>query len=148
MAKAKSEKKADDEAPAETAATEPTPKLTQREAVKQAIAAGADSPADGVPYIAEKFGLTLNNQSFSTLKSLLKKEREGGAKTAEKKGPGRPAKAASSNKAEPEGSRVGNRTQGNELGNGSPAALAQAVKQLIAVYGAGEVVAMAQVFEK
>jgi hypothetical protein len=48
-------------------------KITQKEAVKQAIAAGKDSPTDGVPYIKEKFGITLNNGAFSTIKSQLKK---------------------------------------------------------------------------
>lgn len=48
-------------------------KITQKEAVKQALAAGKDSPPDGVAYVKEHFDITLNNGAFSTIKSQLKK---------------------------------------------------------------------------
>lgn len=128
---AKGKKAAETEAPIETSEAEPAPKITQREAVRQALAAGAEQPSDGVPYVAEKFGITLTNQAFSTLKSLLKKE-EGNGKPAQKG----PKAAKTSNKA----SEVG-------TGNGSPAALAMAVKALVEQHGAEAVREMTKVFE-
>jgi hypothetical protein len=69
-------------------------KITQKEAVKRALAAGKDSPSDGVAFVKEQFGITLNNGGFSTLKTQLKKA--SGATPAKRgRKPGRPA--ASSN---------------------------------------------------
>jgi hypothetical protein len=65
-------------------------KITQREAVSQALAAGKDSPPDGVAYVKEQFGITLNNGAFSTIKSQIKKA-AGESKPRGK--PGRPAGA-------------------------------------------------------
>jgi hypothetical protein len=61
-----------DEAAAETSGA-PAGKITQKEAVKQALAAGKDSPSDGVIYVKEQFGITLNNGAFSTLKTQLRR---------------------------------------------------------------------------
>src|SRR5688572_15567038 len=72
-----------DEAAAETSGA-PAGKITQKEAVKQALAAGKDSPSDGVIYVKEQFGITLNNGAFSTLKTQLKKA--AGGKTGAKRG--------------------------------------------------------------
>lgn len=130
---AKSKKAAEAEAPVETSEADPTPKVTQREAVKQALAAGAELPADGVPYVSEKFGITLTNQAFSTLKSLIRKE-EGIGKPAPK-GPKAPK---TNGKAQ---------ASGVVTGNGSPAALAMAVKQLVEQHGAEAVREVTRVFE-
>jgi len=53
-----------------------TKKFTQKEAVRQALAAGATHPAAGVRYVKDTFDIQLTNQSFSTLKSQLKKAAE------------------------------------------------------------------------
>lgn len=44
-----------------------TKKMTQREAVKQALAAGKELPPDGVKFVKDTF----NIQSFSTLKQQI-----------------------------------------------------------------------------
>ena len=71
---------------ADTAA--PAKKVTQREAVTQALAAGKELPPDGVKFVKDTFGMELSNQSFSTLKSQIKKK--AGTSTPARK-PGRPA---------------------------------------------------------
>lgn len=116
-------KKKDQAAP--SAESAPAGKMTQKEAVAKAIAAGKDSPSDGVAYIQEQFGITLNNGAFSTLKSHLKKA---GGGTPAKRGrkPGRPAAA--------NGARTGGMTSSGRPPN--PADLARGIKQLVATYGA------------
>lgn len=47
-------------------------KMTKAEAVRQAIAAGADKPTEGVKFIKEKFGLTVTPAAFSANKSQSK----------------------------------------------------------------------------
>ena len=111
-------------------------KLTQKEAVKQALAAGKESPADGVAYVKEQFGITLNNGAFSTLKSQLKKGSGKGSTRGRK--PGRPA--ASANGA----SRTGGSSSSGKAAN--PADLARTVKALVNQYGAEAVRDMASVF--
>jgi hypothetical protein len=127
-------KKKDAEAPAETA-TAPAEKITQRVAVQRALAAGVDSPADGVAYVKKEFGITLNNQGFSTIKSQLKKA-AGESKPAAKRG--RPA--ASANGA------VVHKPVANAVS--SPAELARAVKELVAAHGVETVKDMVDVFAK
>ena len=105
-------------------------KITQKEAVKQAIAAGKDSPPDGVAFVKEQFGITLNNGAFSTLKSQLKNA-SGATPSRRGRKPGRVA-------SKPAG-HVGN-------GKATPADLARAVKGLIATYGAVAVSDMVAVF--
>jgi hypothetical protein len=120
-------KKKDAEAPAA-----PAEKITQRVAVQRAIAAGKDSPPDGVAYVKEQFGITLNNGSFSTIKSQLKKA--GGMVTSPGKR-GRPAGVKATPAAAP-----------SSNGHGNPADLARAVKSLVTQYGADAVKGMAEVF--
>jgi hypothetical protein len=110
-------------------------KITQKEAVKRAIAAGKDSPGDGVAYVKDQFGITLNNGAFSTIKSQLKKA--SGATTRGRK-PGRPA--ASANGV----ARTGGMTSSGKTPN--PADLARGVKLLVSQYGAEAVKSMAEVF--
>lgn len=111
---------------------EATPaKVTQKEAVKQAIAAGKDQPKAGIEFIKTTFGMELASGSFSTLKSLLKSE--GGTK--EKKKPDGPAGVAT-----PKVHPVGNGKAANA------ADLARGVKALVALHGADAVAEMAKVF--
>jgi hypothetical protein len=72
------------EAPAATNGTE---SITKSEAIRRAIAAGADQPIAGVNYIRENFGLNVTTAMFSTTKSQMK--RKGG--NGRRKG-GRPRK--------------------------------------------------------
>lgn len=116
-------KKKDQAAP--SAEGVPAGKITQKEAVARAIAAGKDSPSDGVAYVRERFGIALNNGAFSTLKSQLKKAGDG---TPAKRGrkPGRPGAS--------DGARTGGMTSSGRTPN--PADLARGIKQLVATYGA------------
>lgn len=121
-------KKKEAEAPVETAGSQPAEKVTQREAVARALAAGKDSPSAGVAYVKEQFDIVLNNGAFSTIKSQLKKAAGGGPAPRGRK-PGRPVSG---------GGIVDN-------GKTNPADLARAVKGLIAAYGAQAVKDMAEV---
>jgi hypothetical protein len=51
----------------------PAVRMTQRAAVKRALAAGKETPSEGVAYIKERFGITLTNPTFSTIKCQIKK---------------------------------------------------------------------------
>jgi hypothetical protein len=121
----------------------PAEKPTQRVAVQQALAAGMDSPADGVKFVKDKFDIQLNNQSFSTIKSQIKKAGDT-VKSAGKRG--RPAGSvnASANGAVAHKPASALTTTGGT----NPAALAMAVKELVAAHGAETVKAMADVFAK
>ena len=129
-------KKKDEAAPGGAAA--PAEKITQRVAVERALAAGKDSPNDGVAFVQEQFGITLNNGSFSTIKSQIKKA--GGA-TAGNKKRDRPA-ASANGSATP--ARAGGISSSGKAPN--PADLAQAVKTLVKQYGVAAVADMAKVF--
>lgn len=98
--------------------------ITKTEAVRRALADGADTPAEGVAYAKEKFGLDITPQQFSTYKSIAKKKAGGGSA-----GRGRRSSAA----------------YGNGQAAGS-AALARDVKRLVETYGADAVTDMAKVF--
>lgn len=68
------------------------PAVSKAEAVRQALAAGAESPGDGVEFIREEFGIEITKPHFSATKSVLKKR--GGAapsKPGRKPKSGRPA---------------------------------------------------------
>lgn len=91
----------------------------------KAIAAGKDSPSDGVAYIQEQFGIALNNGAFSTLKSQWKKA-VGGPPAKSGRGPGRPAAS--------NGTRPGGMTPSGKALNSAD--LAWGIKQLVATYGA------------
>jgi hypothetical protein len=115
----------------------PAGKITQKEAVKQALAAGKDSPSDGVAYVKEQFGITLTNGAFSTLKTQLKKA--AGGKTGAKRG-------------RPKGgiNPVGISHPVKSSTNGVPnvASSIAALKVLCDQLGVDEVVAIAQLFRK
>ena len=72
-------------------------KITQREAVTQALAAGKELPPDGVKFIKDTFGMEMTNGNFSTLKSQIKKA-AGESKPRGK--PGRPAGTTGSAQAD------------------------------------------------
>lgn len=127
-------KKKETEAPAEEAAA-PAEKMTQREAVEKALAAGNQLPADGVPYVLKEFGITLSNQAFSTIKSKIN---TGGSGAAPKKR-GRPA--ASANGAAP---KPAAKTPTAAAAN--PAELARAVKALVQQHGPEAIKQMVDVF--
>jgi hypothetical protein len=91
-------KKKDAEAAPEAA---PAEKITQRAAVQRALDAGKDRPADGVAYVKEQFGITLNKGAFSTIKSQLNKA-GGTAKASGRRG--RPAGATAAAKPSANGS--------------------------------------------
>ena len=101
-------------------------KVTQKEAVKQAIAAGKDTPAEGVVYVKDQFGMELSNQAFSILKSQLKSKSSAG--TARR---GRPPASAAHSPA-----------------NGSMASSIAAIKKLVDQLGVDDVKAIAEVFRK
>lgn len=119
------------ETPAEEAA--PVEKITQRVAVEKALAAGKELPVDGVPYVQEKFGITLSNQAFSTIKSKINTA----GKTKAKK-PGRPAASVNGSASHEIVKATPSTT--------SPADLAQAVKALVKQHGVDAIKKMADVF--
>jgi hypothetical protein len=50
----------------------PVPTVTKAEAVRRALGAGAESPADGVAYVLKHFGITMDRKTFSLNKSQQK----------------------------------------------------------------------------
>ena len=111
-------------------------KITQKEAVKQAIAAGKDQPKDGVAYVKETFGMELSTGGFSTLKTQLKSA----GKTPGKKKRGRPA-GVSTSAPTPAPKKA---SMNGHMAN--PADLARGVKSLVEQFGAAAVTDMAKVF--
>jgi hypothetical protein len=121
------------------ATTAPTEKLTQKEAVKRALAAGKNRPSDGVEFIKNTFGMELTKGGFSTLKTHLKKTN--GTTGGSGKRRGRPAgssSAAALALAVPNGKP--------HKASSNPADLARAVKHLVAEYGVEAVSDMTKVF--
>lgn len=131
MAKTKKTEAAEPEAAGSEA---PAEKPTQKDAVKAALAAGKVLPTEGVAFVQEKFGITLNNAAFSTLKTQLKKA--SGATPAKAK-PGRKPGRPSTNGPVVAAAHVGN-------GKANPADLVRGLKGLIATFGVGVVKEMAE----
>ena len=102
-------------------------KPTQKEAVKQALAAGKELPADGVAYIKGTFGMELSKGAFSTLKTQLKKVS------------GAPAKP----RGLPAPSTNGSASHGIAKATAKAADLVRALRPLIATFGAEAVKDMA-----
>jgi hypothetical protein len=107
-----------------------SPSMTKTDAVKAAIAAGKDMPAEGVQWIKETHGLDIDPQHFSAIKSQ-----------ARKKAGGPPARRGRKPRAASNGSGV---SSGRASVN--PAELARDVKRLVEQYGAAAVKDMAGVF--
>lgn len=66
--------------------------VTKAEAVRTALADGFETPAEGVAYIRDKFGLDVPNQMFSSYKAAAKKKDAGGSKGVRVGRPGRNGK--------------------------------------------------------
>ena len=75
------------EAPAPEPTVAPVKKPTQKQAVIAALAAGKESPPDGVKFVKDTFNIDLTKGNFSTIKSQVKKA--GGTATPTRK-PGAP----------------------------------------------------------
>jgi hypothetical protein len=114
----------------ETAPNTTPEKITQRQAVERALAAGKDLPSEGVSFVKDTFGMTLSNQAFSTLKSQIKS------------GARKPARTQSKSVASPAVATPS--TNGKHRGDAVE--LARAVKQLVQQHGAEAVAEMAKVF--
>ena len=140
-------KKKDAASTADTGPEAPAEKITQRVAVERALAAGKDTPTEGVAFVKEQFDITLNNGAFSTIKSQLK-QAGGTTKSAGKRG--RPAGSANGNGAAhttANGSapvRTGSASTAAVATN--PAELAQAVKALVKQHGVETIKNMVDVF--
>jgi hypothetical protein len=106
-------------------------KVSKTEAIRRCLAQNITKPAEGVEWIFNTFGLRIAPNVFSTTKSVLSKRESGGTVISSGRKAGRPPVAAPS--AAP-------------TGNGSPVALAKALKGLVQQYGAAEVQEMITVF--
>jgi hypothetical protein len=89
MAKKAAKPKADPEAEAQRKAVEatpPTPTVSKAEAVRQAIAAGVQAPAEGVEHVMKHFGIQMDNKTFSLLRSQqkIRDAKKSGAKPGRK----------------------------------------------------------------
>jgi len=124
------------ETTAETAPASPAEKMTQREAVEKALAAGMDTPAEGVPYVKGQFGIVLDNQAFSSIKSKIKSGSGAAAKQ-----PGRPDASANGAVAHKPAAKTPPAVT-------NPAELARAVKELVTAHGAETIKDMVDVFAK
>ena len=121
-------RKADSEAPADGGASAET--ISKSEAVRRALAAGIDKPAEGVAFIKKEFGLELTSGQFSTVKFQEGKKK---GRTPGKRGR-KPAATSAP------GLVVNGRSAGN------PAELARAVKALVMAHGPEAVKGMVDVF--
>ena len=124
--------------------TQDAPKLTRLEAVRRAVADGADKPSEGVLYVRDKFGFEMTNQQFSSNKNLLKgrSDSNGNGKAHTNGKVGRPKAAV---EVAPAPREVLNATtQG--VGNPGPVHLARMVKELVGQYGAEPVREMVGLF--
>jgi hypothetical protein len=107
-------------------------KMTKADAVRAALTAGVDKPADGAAYVKEKFGLEVSPQQFSTYKSIANKKAG--------KAPGRRGRRAA----------VTPMAVPSPVGSG-PVGLAtsvEAIKVLVDTYGVEQVVSIARLFGK
>src|SRR4051794_4958362 len=50
------------------------PKVSKTEAIRAALAEGAESPEDGTDFIRKRFGIEISKQHFSATKSHIKKK--------------------------------------------------------------------------
>ncbi|QEL19301.1 hypothetical protein [Limnoglobus roseus] len=133
---AKKSKPAAAPAPAEVATTidEATPKtlagtITKAEAVRKALAAGKESPSDGVAYLKSEFGIEISTAMFSTYKTAEKKKAEG-------------KKSRTAKTVEPEAKPTGKAAKGDTV------EFVRQVKDLVDQYGVEAVKDLAQVFAK
>jgi hypothetical protein len=118
--------------PADTEPQEPTQpevareRITKSEAVRRAIAAGAEQPADGVPFIKTQFGLDISPMHFSAVKAGDKRKGEARPK------PGRMPRSAVEGYLAPP-------AKPKAIGEGDLLAAIEAIKPLVAQHGADRV---------
>src|SRR3954468_6699475 len=74
--------------------------ITKTEAIRRAMAAGMETPEEGVAFILKNFGLELSRQHFSATRSKLKSKESEGKATAPEGEPGRKPKEAPSQAVE------------------------------------------------
>jgi hypothetical protein len=107
--------------------------MTKAEAVRRALAAGKDSPSEGVPYIRKEFRIEIAPQMFSAYKAQAK-AREAKQPGAPKGRPGRkPRAAVEGYLAPPPPPKI------EPTGEGDLLDALKAIKPLIAQYGADKV---------
>jgi hypothetical protein len=78
--------------PAEAEAAELKPSVSKAEGVRQALAAGKESPEDGVAYLLDNFGIVMDRQTFSSNKAQEKARQAKKAGAAPTGKPGRKPK--------------------------------------------------------
>jgi hypothetical protein len=131
-------KKSIQPAPVEPEAAKPeaeTGTMSKSAAARAAIEAGHDSPEEGVSYIKREFGIDMDRQHFSAVKSQMKKKAE--AADAPKVKPGRKPSVAQLDQVV--------KTIQPAVGSSVIADLA-AVKALVERLGVEEVVEIAKLF--
>ena len=123
----------EEEPEAEVEGDEPGPPprgIKKVDAVRNALAAGKDSPDEGTAYIRQHYGIDMANTQFSTVKSQLKKKESG-----------QPAlKAAAPRKRKPvvEG-YVAPPPKARSEGEPDVLLALESVKELVETYGADQV---------
>jgi hypothetical protein len=120
-------KKAAKPAEAEPAPLELKPSVSKAEAVRRALAAGSESPEEGVAYLLDNFGIVMDRQTFSSNKSQEKNRQAKKAEVSAKSKPGRKPKAAVEGYLAP---------PPKHRGNGDVLETLEALKPLIASHGA------------
>lgn len=127
-------KKADKEGAGQEAPPAPAaPAVTKADAVRAAVAHGADVPAEGVAYIKAQFGIDITPQHFSSIKSQHKAK---AGKPAGRRGrkPGTPATAAAPTRA--------------AIGIPNVAGPLTTIKHLVETLGVDQVKEIAEIFRK
>jgi hypothetical protein len=109
--------------------------MSKSAAARAAMEAGHDSPEEGVSYIKRTFGIDMDRQHFSAVKSQMKKKAE--AENAPKRKPGRKPTVAQLDQVV--------KTIQPAVGKSVIADLA-AVKALVEKLGVNEVVEIAKLF--
>jgi hypothetical protein len=117
---------------AEVALLELKPSVSKAEAVRRALAAGSESPEQGVAYLLDNFGIVMDRQTFSANKSQEKARDAKKAEASRKSKPGRKPKAVVESHTAPV---VKHRSNGESDLVGS----LETLKPLIAQYGPDKV---------
>jgi hypothetical protein len=127
-------KKADGEPAAE--APTGTEKVTKANAVRAALAEGADTPTEGIAFIKARFGIDITPQHFSSYKSS---ERAKAGKPA-----GRRGRKPRATRSEPTAAPRATPSNGSIGVAGS----VQTIKALVASLGVDQVKEIAEIFRK
>lgn len=127
-------------APKASQKASPPPAVSKAEAVRQALAAGKDSPADGTGYIKSAYGIDMEKQAFSSYKAQAKarEAKQSGGTTAK---PGRKPKASPAElRPEPAPQAKSAHFSGGMIGD------LAAIKALVEKLGVEEVQQIAKLF--